>query len=175
MSLQEELIKIVIDKLAIGILLILVGYFINKFLEKFKANQALRNEFIKQRSLARQQLIEKQLSEFYWPVYIRLQKDNIIWRRILDRENEDDDFKRKVGTEIENGVILPNHEEIVEIIESKIHLTRTDNDLIDALLKYIKHVAVYKANRAAGYEDLIPIHLQEPWPKNLGSIGDSGS
>ncbi|MEG4964993.1 MULTISPECIES: hypothetical protein [unclassified Microcoleus] len=52
---------------------------------------------------------------------------------------------------IEKEFILKNHQEIVEIIESKIHLAENSNDskeLINELLKYIKHVAIYKTIRS---------------------------
>jgi hypothetical protein len=38
-----------------------------------------------------------QLAEFYWPIYVRLQKDNAIWKRILDKRKEDE-ILRKVAT-----------------------------------------------------------------------------
>jgi hypothetical protein len=164
MTLQNEIIKILLDKLAIGILLLLAGFLINKSLEKFRATRALMNDLDKQRFATQLQLIERQLSEFYWPIYLRLQKDNVVWRRILDKKKENNDPLQKIGVEIEANFILPNHDEIVKIIETKIHLARLDEELLQPLLAYIKHVAVYKAARAAGHSDLFPIHFQEPWP-----------
>jgi hypothetical protein len=48
----------------------------------------------------------RQLSEFYWPIYVTLQKDNAVWDRILDR-NKGDDVLRKVAVEIEKGKYCP--------------------------------------------------------------------
>jgi|RhiMetdeSRZDD1v2_1073273.scaffolds.fasta_scaffold280330_3 hypothetical protein len=167
MELREEIIKILLDKLAIGGLLLLVGFLINKSIERFRSAQALKNELNKQRFVTQLQFIERQLSEFYWPIYLRLQKDNAVWRRILDRQKDADDPLHKIGAEIEGNFILPNHGEIVKIIEEKIHLAKLDEGLLEPLLMYIKHVAVYKAAKSAGFNELLPIHLQEPWPKDF--------
>lgn len=47
--------------------------------------------------------VEAQISEFYWPIYIRLQKDNVIWRKIIERTNELDKDKRELAHEIEKN------------------------------------------------------------------------
>jgi hypothetical protein len=112
------------------------------------------------------ELLDRQLSEFYWPVYLRLQKDNAVWRRILDTRSADE-LRQKIGNGIERNFILPNHEEIVALIESKIHLVRADKLLFDQLLGYIRHIAVYKALRSANVYEVHPIHLGEPWPEEL--------
>src|ERR1019366_6344748 len=64
--------------------------------------------------------LQQRLSEFYWPLYLRLQRDNIVWTRILAR-NDSDETKRKIAHEIEESVILPNHREAIGIIERGIH------------------------------------------------------
>jgi hypothetical protein len=115
------------------------------------------------------QRVERQLSEFYWPVYLRLQKDNTVWRRLLDKDREAEDPRSRIGSRIEADVILPNHRELVEIIEAKIHLAEADAALQNALLCYIDHVAVYNAAIAAGFTDLhgSQKELLTPWPKEL--------
>ncbi len=110
--------------------------------------------------------IEAQLADFYWPVYLRLQKDNVIWEKILDRDSEDED-KKKTGYEIEKSIILPNHEEIVRIIENNIHRARPDKEMEDQLLQYLRHISVYQSIRNAGIIDKDPLDFNEPWPENL--------
>src|SRR5215210_3315440 len=63
----------------------------------------------------RVEVLDLQLSQFYWPLYIRLEKNEVIWKRIFD-VGEVDEGKRRLAAEIENSVILPNHAEIVAII-----------------------------------------------------------
>lgn len=118
------------------------------------------------------ELLERQLSEFYIPIYFRLQRDNVVWKRILDR-NHEDEIRRKVGTEIDKSVILPNHEEIVKILETKFYLARPNKELSDQFLIYQKHIAVFRALRISGIFDVDPIHLGEPWSNELFPLVES--
>lgn len=65
---------------------------------------------------------------------------------------------------------MPNHNEIMDILEKKIHLARAHTPLADALLRYIRHLAVYKALRASGIYDRDPLQFDEPYPQNLFSL-----
>jgi hypothetical protein len=113
--------------------------------------------------------LEKRLSQFYWPIYLRLQRDNVVWKRLSDRGNEQDPDRQKLGQQIETDVLLPNHSEIVSIIENNRHLAGSDPILETQLLKYIRHVAVYKALRAAGiWKD--PFQFDEPYPEGFFPI-----
>ncbi len=165
----RDLIKIIADKLAIGLLILFSGYMLNRAIEKYKAAQTLKSEISKQRFAASLQRIERQLSEFYWPMFLRLQKDNTVWRRLLDKGKEEDNPLRRIGSKIEIDFILPNHIELVKIIETKIHLAEPDAALQAALLSYIDHVAVYNAAIAAGFTDLhrSQRELLTPWPREL--------
>lgn len=111
--------------------------------------------------------LERQLSEFYYPIYLRLQKDNIVWKRILDTREEEGSLKQKVGAEIEKNTVLPNHAEIVQIIEKHIHLAQADEKLFGLLLQYINHISVYKAIRDAGEYKVFPLSLGEAYPNDL--------
>ena len=106
----------------------------------------------------------RQLSEFYWPIYIRLQKDNAVWERVLG--GSADRFSEEIGTDIEKNVLLPNHDEIVQIIQTKYYLAEKDDVLEAALLKYIRHIAVYHALRSTK-EKKNPIDLNEPYPSEF--------
>lgn len=112
-------------------------------------------------------VLEQQLSRFYWPVYIRLQKDNAVWNRILDRSKGTEDLRARVGEAIESKVVLPNHQETVRVIQENIHLAQADKELEKLLLQYVRHVAVYAAMRDAGCRDMDPVTLGEPWPDKL--------
>ncbi len=58
-------------------------------------------------------------------------------------------------------------EAIVSIIQSKIHLAESDKTTFEVMLKYIRHVSVYRAMRAANCFDKDPIALGEPFPTEL--------
>jgi len=112
------------------------------------------------------EFLDRQLSEFYWPLYIRLETDNTVWTRILDVA-EEDDLKRRVAQAIERTVILPNHEEITRIIETRMHLAQAGPELAQALLQYINHVTLHRALRDAGDEQKFPLDFGVPWPEDL--------
>jgi hypothetical protein len=114
----------------------------------------------------RLEFLERQLTEFYWPLYWGLQKDNAVWERVLDR-NKLDATKQKIARGIEQDFILPNHKEMVGIITSKIHLVDADPILEELLLAYVRHVAVYTVMRQAKIDDQDPMAQGEPWPKEL--------
>jgi hypothetical protein len=114
----------------------------------------------------RVEVLDLQLSEFYWPLYIRLEKNEVIWRRILD-VGEQDEARRRLATEIETGVILPNHAEITAIIESRMHLAEADADFRRELLHYIHHVTLHRALRSAGDTHTFPTDYGIAWPQQL--------
>ncbi|NQD94535.1 hypothetical protein HP532_17975 [Pseudomonas sp. CrR25] len=111
--------------------------------------------------------LEKRLSQFYWPIYLRLQRDNVVWEKILDRENPSDAERQKLAFQIEQGVLLPNHAEIVEIIESSIHLAVLDTEFETQILAYLRHLDVYRSIRAIGITDKDPTYFGEPYPRNF--------
>jgi hypothetical protein len=134
----------------------------DEFRSALKLNESRYDQVLK----ASMDFKARQLTEFYWPIYVRLQKDNAVWDRILDQDKADEILK-KVAVEIETKEILPNHEQIVHTIETKIHLAQPDRKFQDALMRYVRHVAVYKAMRNVGVNDRDPISLDEPWPEKL--------
>ena len=110
---------------------------------------------------------ERQLAEFYWALYVRLQMDNSIWSWLERVTAESPTRDRKLAAAIEGKFTLPNHRKAVEIIESKIHLVENDAELEGLLLTYVRHVALFEALRASGITDTDPKDVGVPWPGNL--------
>jgi AAA+ superfamily predicted ATPase len=123
-----------------------------------------REELAKLRRDKKLEILERQLSEFYWPLYLRLEKDNLIWQQVFTRDNQ---LSPDVRERLEAHFILPNHEEILEILESKIHLARASEDLSKQIFQYIRHIAIYQAIRGAGISDKDPMDFNEPFPQDL--------
>lgn len=182
MALPEQVILLVVDKLLVGGIVLVAGYWVNKRFERFK-NEINRENAQKQKIFdleqqlaltrlnAELELIEKQISDFYWPIYLRLEKDNIMWHRIKSLSSAKDVLPEAASNVIEREFILNNHQEIIDIIESKIHLAgniANNRELMNELLKYIKHIAIYKTIRSV--KELYkfnPIDFKEPFPDNL--------
>ena len=136
---------------------------VERFKSTLRSSETERNEKF-------QRLLEfraSQLRDFYWPLYLGLQKDNTIWRRILDKRDAEDDLRRDVGGIIEGDVVLPNHSHLVTVIEKNFHLAEADAHLEELLLAYVRHVAIYTAIRKAGEELRFPIKEGEEWPHGL--------
>jgi hypothetical protein len=193
MALSEKVIELVIDKVLLGGIVLAAGYWLNKRFEIFKnetnekyrqrqliaelENQQkqqiseLENQLAIARYNAELEFIERQISEFYWPIYLRLEKDNMMWKRIKSLGSDKNALPEAASEAIEKDFILKNHQEIVEIVESKIHLAENSansRELIDELLKYIKHVAVYKTIRSIKeLQKFNPVDLNEPFPPKL--------
>ncbi len=131
----------------------------------------LENQLVIARYNMELELIEKQISEFYWPIYLRLEKDNVMWKRVKSFSPEASVLPEAASEAIEQAFILKNHEKIVEIIETKTHLAEaasSSSELINELLKYIKHVAVYKTIRSIEeLKKFNPVDLNEPFPARL--------
>jgi len=94
-----------------------------------------------------------------------------MWKRIKSLSSEKNVLPESASEAIEKEFILKNHQEIVDIIESKIHLAENSpnsKDLINELLKYIKHVAVYQTIRSIEELQIFnPIDLNEPFPEKF--------
>lgn len=123
---------------------------------------------------------ERQLSEFFWPLYFHLIKDDKIWDKVFydlrPRANRSPpawitkvppEKRSELGSEIENNVLIPNHVAAVEIIASKMHLACAEQGLEDLLLKYVRHVEVYRALKSARLNDVDPFDVGEPYPDGL--------
>lgn len=115
------------------------------------------------------QLIERQLHEFFWPIYIRLYNNNAVWTRILNKDETDlnDKLSKQIGHTIEQNVIVQNHREIEDIIKSSIHIAFPDDELIKTLKNYLKHVEIYKALHDSGVHDVFPGELDAAYPHDF--------
>lgn len=145
----------------------LIGFYLNSGSEQAKREQANREEVIK----SKRQFVEKQLAEFYYPIQLRLHKDNAFfttWRELLLTGGE-----RNIGIakKIETQFILPNHEEIIKIIDLHFDLIKNDMEfdtatynLMDTIKVYQRHVAVYKLLKLTG-DSRRPAQVKQPFPK----------
>jgi hypothetical protein len=120
-----------------------------------------------QEDAGRLEAIRLLLSEFFRPIHVRLQRDNINWRRILDLTEPDGSIKQRLAESIERDYIIPNHDELVGIIEHWRHLVESDEELSRSLNEYLHHVVVYKAIRWSGDKTTFPLQAGAPWPEAL--------
>jgi hypothetical protein len=149
-----ELVKIFVIPLSIAIL----GYLVKLF-----------SDLLVRRREKRFQLLERQLSEFYWPIYIRLHNNRAVWFRILSKGELYDTVENNMARSIETNVILKNHVEIVDILKSSIHVVFPDDKLIEATKLYLKHVEIYKALKDSDVHDIFPDKSCSAYSEHLWS------
>lgn len=137
-----------------------------KDLESFKYDLRLEENAHQLKLQTQLDIKGRQLQEFYWPLYLGLQKDNVVWSNILHKRDPNNELLKKLGATVEKETILPNHNRLVSIIEEKLHLAQANDELMDALLRYIKHVSVYNALNQANNQ-MLPEEIGEVWPQDL--------
>lgn len=124
--------------------------------------------------------LDKLLSEFYWPLYIRLKRDDVIWKtvsyhlkpeynpqRATWTNHLSDEMRKKLAEEVENKIIIPNQLEAVAIIRSGVYAAKADKEFLDLLTRYVRHVDAYASLRSCGIKDIDPIDVDEPYPQRL--------
>lgn len=113
------------------------------------------------------EILENRLERFYWPILIRLEKDNSVWESILSKREDESNLLFKVAKNVEHEFIMKNHQEIMDLLSSNIHIAAADEELKDCIRRFIKNVTLYKALRSAGEEKLFPYALGAEWPEDF--------
>lgn len=160
---NEQLTISIVDKLLIGLILLLAGWWGNRNLEVFKTASTRQSQIV----TAQVNFIDKQLADFYWPLSFRLEKDNAVWGKILDKD-------KTFAKQIEQEVILPNHKAILTLVDEHSNLAfnaqeSIQPEFVEALKAYQRHVAVYQALRSTG-QTTMPESVGEPWPTRFGQL-----
>ena len=124
----EDILKILLDKFAIGFLILLVGYFITKAIEKYKGEQAILKEYETMRDKTALQHLQRQIEELYSPL-LGLIQSLLIVREIRERKapyESTDPNAGKARTYLVEKYILPINEKIATLLREKIYLLDTD-------------------------------------------------
>ena len=111
--------------------------------------------------------LERQLSQFYWPIYLQLQKNNVVWDQLVNGKSFNDQVKLDVDRYLNKNFFKQNNMLIMGLIESNMHLIQPTEKLRAAILQFVRHVALYATLRDIGYDDVDPIALDVPWPEDL--------
>jgi hypothetical protein len=101
--------------------------------------------------------IRDQLEQFFLPVYQGLWNDQAEWRIILGVREEQGTLEHRLARYYEEAVIIPNHKQTVEIIDSKFPFVDMDEHLLRLLQQYKKDVGEYIALRRIGEQTLFAV------------------
>ncbi len=156
--------EILLEKGILALLIAIVGFWLSRTLESDKQDKVTSNKLTENKI----QTIEKQLSQFYYPVCFGLEKDNAIWP-LSDRLSKDKNVVLpKVANDTVEAYLIQNHTKIVSIIENNIHLIQMDDQLQQSLNAYIRHVTVYSMIRKfPSLKNYKPISFRTEFPKKL--------
>lgn len=177
MTFTETVIIRIIDGGLIGAAMLLIGYWLNKSLFKFKNEQetvaalereqaSLKNALLQDKRDRILNDIDKQLSEFFYPIFYRLQKDSALWRLSPQLNGQKTGALPKEANDIiEQQHIIKNCTEILNIIEHKSYLIEIDPVFQEQIREYIKHVTIYTTIRKVdSLKTFNPVDFGSPYP-----------
>lgn len=121
------------------------------------------------RQKRKRELLEDKLKNFYWPIYIRLKKNEDTYRLLFKgkMKTDSDSIDYKISHYVEKEVLLKNHEEILEIITNYRHLAETDTNFEQLTDEYIKHVTIYQGFLHAGINEYPGVKADAPYPTGI--------
>jgi hypothetical protein len=165
---SEKIIEIIIEKGLLAIIISIVGFWFSKYLEIGKQNNLLKNKIIETNRDKMVSNVEKQLTQFYYPIYFKLQKDTALWQLSPQLSGVSGSLPQETNDLIEYEYILKNHFEIRSLIENNIHLIEIDDLLQQSINAYLKHITVYEILRKTkSLQKLNPINFDAPFPENF--------
>jgi hypothetical protein len=162
MAFKSDIKLVIVDKLIIGLLLLGCTWWTTRRIEGLKHDWQEKAE--------KRAELSKELSDFYYPVTLRIAKDNMIWKDVLGGRNSN--AAAKFGAELEKTLIMKNHDDIVAIIEGHLDVIKDDEKLMALVSQLEEHVALYNALRAAGDDKHTPQQVDDKarWPEDLYPI-----
>ena len=126
-----------------------------------------KSKYEKQNSAHKKRMdfLERQLTEFYWPLLFQLKKNNIVWEKILN--DPSDTLSEELNYKMSRDYFYPNNEKMMEIIESKYYLAQPHEELDSQIQNFIRHQAIFQGIRNSLNIDVDPIRFGEPWPNGF--------
>ena len=173
MEFTQKLVLLLVDKLGIGLLILFAGFLLNRILKRGELKIVLENELEKLRQSFANDLgklskskrlehAERQLSEFYWPLYVRWFTLNSL--RSL-RQKHVANKNRNVRGVAQQEVAIQN--EMISVIHRGIHLMEDNNSLFEALRKFAAYSAAFQAELETVCETGEPTYVSDLWPAKL--------
>ncbi|MDB5137751.1 MAG: hypothetical protein JWP37_4354 [Mucilaginibacter sp.] len=114
-------------------------------------------------------LIESKLQYFYWPICIRLTKNENIYQYLYKgkKDTDKDSLDYKIAHYVEKAILMTNHKEIIDIITRYRHFADADTEVGGLIDAYIRHVSVYNALMAAKVDEFPANVSNAPYPAGI--------
>lgn len=150
-------------------LLVYLGFAVLGFVSKFLLERYSKHKDAVRLESWRLEVanLEQKLSQFFWPLHCRLKRGDIAWESENFRTHDID--KQKFVAAFDQEVIIQNHHETREIIQSNFHHFGGDKELEAELIKLLHHIDIYLALRSSGSQN-DPIWVGKPWPNEINGL-----
>ena len=171
LTFEQQLTLTAIDKLVFAIIVAVAVYYLNKTLEKFKGDQALRRGYEALRDQAALMHLQKQIEELYSPLLGLIQQAGII-RKIAQKKCPGGRTgpQSDVWEYFVDKHFLKLDRQISDLLRTKVHLLETD-EMPRSYQEFLIHATEYDSlltlwkDRKIPSED-IPV---TPWPLTFES------
>lgn len=144
LSFPDQVKLILLDKLAIGIVVLLGAFVLNRLLERYKVQQAREKEIEMLQVAAARQYLQRQVEELYSPLFGLIQRAQQIYNIAKAKVPSLDGSSVATRQEAEiwrwfvETYFLPINQQIGELIRSKIYLLE-NGELPESFVRFLEH------------------------------------
>jgi len=142
---QQKILLTVIDKVAIGLLIGITGYYLNRLLEKLKGEQALRREVEMLRGQTRLKHLQRQIEELYGPLLGLIQYGDAVNQvevAKIPKGNTGPDVA-EIRRYFVEKYYLPLNAQMSDLLRTKIYLLDSDH-MPDSFQQFLMHAAQFE-------------------------------
>jgi len=170
MTLHDQLIVTVVDKLLVGLALLAAGYYVNKALEMHRNAQAIRKEGDVLRDKEALRHLQRQIEELYSPLLCLISYYCTVYELYQEekRHVHDKDALDRLERYFKERCFLPINAQIAEVIRSKIYLVATP-DMPKSFYDLLEHEATFATLDGLWKERNITSEQipGKPWPASI--------
>jgi len=141
----QKVLLIVIDKFAIGLLVVIAGYFFNRLLEKLRGGLALRREIEMLRDQTGLKHLQRQIEELYSPLVGLIQYGEVVNQVEFAKAPKDSTGQdaAEIRRYFAEKYYLPLNSQISDLIRTKIYLLDCDQ-LPESFQQFLRHSAQFE-------------------------------
>jgi hypothetical protein len=133
---QRELALTIIDKLLIGLLLVVVAFFVNRSLERLKADLSARRDYEALRDKATLEHLQQQITLLYSPLLGLTERSRVIKGLAIQKGWEYRQY-------FDENYFIPLNIERANLIIKHYHLLETD-ELLPSFRDFLEHATNYE-------------------------------
>lgn len=142
---EQKLVLTIVDKLAIGVLIVVAVFFLNRLLESFRVKLAAQRELEMLREQTSLKHLQRQIEELYSPLLGLIQYGSVVNQVEFAKLRQDDDGYE--ASEIRRYFVevyyLPLNTQMTGLIRTKIYLLDGEH-LPESFQQFLKHAAQFE-------------------------------